>query len=122
MKKYFVSSQKTKAPLSGACQVGDFVYLSGQIHVDKNLNLIGDSVQERFKVIMERVEEILLEAGLKIKDIVRVQIYLTNLDELKELNEVYQDYFSHPMPARTAVEVSRLPLGASLEIDFLASK
>lgn len=72
---------------------------------------------------MKRVENILHEAKLTSADIIRVQLYLTNLEELPALNEIYSQYFNkHPMPVRTAIGVSKLPLGASLEIDVIAAR
>ncbi len=123
MKKYYNSSGKTNAPLSGACEINGIVYLSGQIHTDENWKIIGETVEERFSIIMKKVEEILSEAGLTKNNIIRVQIYLTNISEIKDLNSVYVEYFDiHPMPVRTAIGVTELPLGASLEIDIIASR
>jgi 2-iminobutanoate/2-iminopropanoate deaminase len=123
MKKYYISSEHTGAPLSGACETNGIIYVSGQIHADEHWKLIGTTIQERFHAVMKRIEGILKEANLTSDDIMRVQLYLTNLDELPALNEVYGQYFNkHPMPVRTAIGVSKLPLGASLEIDVIASR
>jgi 2-iminobutanoate/2-iminopropanoate deaminase len=62
------------------------------------------------------------EAGLAVNDIVQIRLYLTDLSELPELNEVYKKYFTHPFPARTAIGVAKLPLGASLEIEAIATR
>jgi 2-iminobutanoate/2-iminopropanoate deaminase len=121
MKKYYRTSESTNAPLSGAVEVGDLVFVSGQIHW-KNGVLVGETIQEKFAQVMKNVADILKEAGLTIDDIVRVHLYLTDLSELKELNEVYMKTFKHPLPARTAVGVMSLPLGASLEMDVIASR
>jgi 2-iminobutanoate/2-iminopropanoate deaminase len=122
MKKVYKSSEETGAPLSGAYEVDGLVFLSGQIHADANLKLSGETIEEKFEVIMSNIKGLLSEAGLTINDIVRVQLYLTELDELPALNKVYANYFKHPFPVRTAVGVSALPLGASLEIDIIATK
>lgn len=121
MKKYYRTSESTNAPLSGAVEVGDLVFVSGQIHWENGV-LVGETVQEKFVQVMKNVMNILKEAGLTIDDIVRVHLYLTDLSELKELNEVYMKTFKHPLPARTAVGVVSLPLGASLEMDVIASR
>lgn len=71
---------------------------------------------------MKNVEDILAEAGLSKENIIRVNLYLTDLSELKELNEVYMKTFEHPLPDRTAVGVVSSPLGANLEMDVLATK
>lgn len=121
MKKFYRTSESTNAPLSGAVEVGDLVFVSGQIHWENGV-LVGENIQEKFVQVMKNITDILKEAGLTIDDIVRVHLYLTDLSELKELNEVYMKTFKHPLPARTAVGVVSLPLGASLEMDVIASR
>ena len=98
------------------------MFVSGQIHADDELNLIGETIEERFAAVMRGVENVLSEAGLTASDIVHARLYLTDLNELPALNEAYKQYFKHPLPARAAMEVSRLPLGASLEIEVIAAK
>lgn len=121
MKKFYRTSESTNAPLSGAVEVGDLVFVSGQIHME-NGKLVGETIQEKFNQVMKNVEDILIDAGLNKEDIVRVHLYLTDLSELKELNEVYMKTFKHPLPVRTAVGVVSLPLGASLEMDVIAKR
>ena len=122
MKKVYMSSEISGAPLSGAVEVGDLVFVSGQIHADENWKLVGSTIKERFDAAIKRIEKILNEAGLKLADVIRVHLYLTDLGELPALNKVYGNYFSHPLPARTAVGVQSLPLGATLEIDVIAAR
>ncbi len=122
MKKVYLSSETSGAPLSGAVEVGDLVFVSGQIHADENWKLIGTTIEEKFDATIKRIEKILSEANLKLADVIRVHLYLTNLAELPALNKVYGNYFSHPLPARTAVGVQSLPLGATLEIDIVAAR
>ena len=122
MKKYYQSSEVSNAPLSGAVEVGDLVFVSGQIHADQDWNVIGKTIEERFSITMSRIESILAEAKIMPSNIIRVHLYLTDLAELPALNIVYNNYFKHPMPTRTAVGVQSLPLGATLEIDVIASR
>lgn len=122
MKKVYLSSETLGAPTSGAVEVGGLVFVSGQIHADESWKVIGETIEERFDIAIKRVEKILGEAGLTLTDVVRVHLYLTNLAELPALNKVYGNYFSHPLPARTAIGVQSLPLGASLEIDVVAAR
>ena len=122
MKKVYGSSETSGAPLSSAWEVDGLVIVSGQIHADEDWNLIGESIEERFMATMKRIEGILVEAGLDKKDIIQIRIYLTDISELPALNEVYKTYFEHPFPARTALGVSALPLGATLEIEAVAAK
>jgi len=97
------------------------VFVSGQIHL-KEGKLVGETIEERFEVAMDNVAKVLTEAGVGLNEVVKVQLYLTNLGELPALNEVYGDYFGQPLPARTAVGVAALPLGASLEIEVVAAR
>ncbi len=122
MKKPFGSSENSTAPLSSAWEAHGLLFVSGQIHTDKDWKLIGESVEERFHATMKRIESILVEAGLGIGHIIHVRLYLIDLKELPALNEVYKKYFQHPLPARTALGVSNLPLGASLEIEIVAAR
>lgn len=122
MKKVYKSSEKNNAPLSGAIEVNGLIFVSGQIHVNSDMQLVGNTIAEKLKFTITNVENILKESGLGLVNVVNVKLYLTDLTELKELNEAYGKYFDHPMPTRTAVEVSKLPLGASLEMDLIASR
>ena len=120
MKKAHISSETTGAPLSGAYEANNFVFVSGQIHINSSKQLEGSTIEEKFDVVISNVKKILNEAGLSLNDIIRVHLYLTDLKELPTLNKVYLNYFQHPLPARTAVGVSSLPLGADLEMDVIA--
>lgn len=122
MKKPYGSSELSTAPLSSAWEAGGLVFVSGQVHADKDWKLVGESINERFNATMNRIVNILIEAGLGVGHIVHVRMYLTDIAELPALNEIYKSYFKHPMPARTTVGVSALPLGASLEIEVIASR
>lgn len=120
MKKAYISSETTGAPLSAAYEVNGIVFVSGQIHMNAAKELEGNTIEEKLAVTMSNIKRILGETGLQLEDVVRVQLYLTDLDELPALNKAYMDYFQHPLPARTAIGVVKLPLGASLEIDVVA--
>jgi len=122
MKKVYGSSESSTALLSAAWEVNGLVFVSGQIHADKEWNLLGSTIEERFRAAMSNVERILAEAGLTVADIVHLRLFLTDLGELPALNEIYKNYFKHPLPARTAVGVARLPLGATLEIEAIAAR
>lgn len=99
-----------------------FVFVSGQVHIDDNLQLIGDTTEERVEVIMRRIETILKAAGATLDDIVKVVIYVTDMSVMPDLNKVYPTYFKAPLPVREAVCVSALPLGASIEFSVIAEQ
>jgi 2-iminobutanoate/2-iminopropanoate deaminase len=110
------------APLSGAYEVNGLVFVSGQVHADTEWKLHGETIEERLEITLGNIRRILGEAGLSLENIVHVRIYLTDIKELPALNAAYKTYFPHPMPARTAMAVAALPLGASLEIEVIAAR
>lgn len=118
--KAYKSSESTNAPLSGATEANNLVFVSGQVHINSEMKLVGNTIEEKFDSTIKNVESILTEAGLTLSDVVRVTLYLTDLSELPDLNKAYTKYFQHPLPARTALGVTTLPLGASLEMDVIA--
>ena len=122
MKQVYISSEHSNTPLSGAYEVNGLVFISGQIHADAEWKLHGETATEKFEIVMNNVQKVLKEVGLELKDVVHVRIYVTDIKELPEINGVYKEYFSHPMPARTAIGVTALPLGASIEIEVVASR
>ena len=79
-----------------------------------------DGLVKKLDAVISNVKKLLEEANLTLDDVMRVSLYLTDLTQLPALNKAYLTYFKHPLPARTAVGVSALPLGASLEIDVVA--
>lgn len=121
MKKVYLPSGEAGAPLSGAYEVNGLVFVSGQVHMH-NGQLIGNTIEEKLSVIIANIQDILNEAGLGLNDIIKVTLYLTDMSQLPALNKVYINYFQHPLPARTAVGVSSLPLGAGLEMEVVASR
>jgi 2-iminobutanoate/2-iminopropanoate deaminase len=122
MKKVHFSSETLNAPLSGAYEVNGLVFLSGQVHADAEWKLHGETIEEKFGVAMDNVKRILSEAGLGLEDVVHVRIYVTDIKELPALNTAYKMLFPHPMPARTAIAVASLPLGANVEVEVIAAR
>lgn len=90
--------------------------------MDASGQLVGNSIEEKLDTIISNVKKLLGEASLTLDDVIRVHLYLTDLSQLPALNKVYVNYFKYPLPARTAVGVSTLPLGASLEMDVIAAR
>lgn len=122
MKKIYLSSSVIGAPLSGAIEINGTVFVSGQVHSNAEWKLHGDTIEERFDIVISNIRNILREASLTLEDIVFVRIYVTDIKEMPALNAIYKKHFFDPLPARTAVAVSALPLGASLEIEVIASR
>jgi 2-iminobutanoate/2-iminopropanoate deaminase len=97
-----------------------FIFVSGQVHCDAELNLVGDTTEEKVAQIMKNIQTILKAADADLDDIVKVVIYVTDMALMPDLNKVYPTYFKEPYPVREAVCVKALPLGASIEISVIA--
>jgi len=108
-------------PYSQAVKYENLIFLSGQIAIDpKTSELIGKDAAEQTKVIMENIKAILEEAGLNFNHVIKTTIYLKDLNDFAKVNEVYGQYFTEHKPARSTVEVSRLPKDALVEIEMIA--
>lgn len=111
-----------RGPYSPAVRAGDFIYVSGQIPVDPvtNQTVLGDIRQET-RQVLSNIERILDGCGATRNDVVKCQVYLTDVGEFAAMNEVYQEFFGESKPARTTIGVAALPLkGAKIEIDAIA--
>ncbi|WP_028784727.1 RidA family protein [Thalassobacillus devorans] len=110
-------------PYSQAVDVGDVIYISGQIPLDPSTQeFVSDNVKEQAEQVMKNLGGILEEAGLDYSHIAKANIYLDSMDDFAVVNDVYASFLSEPYPARAAVEVSKLPKGAKVEIEAIAVK
>lgn len=109
-------------PFSQAIVEGGMVYVSGQGPVDlKTDEIVSDDPKEQTARTLQNVGAILEAAGSSLDDVVRTAVYLTDMDDYDAVNRIYEDFMSEPYPARTAVEVSRLPIDIAVELDVIAS-
>lgn len=122
MSQAFLSSEVTRRAYSGAQEARGFVFVSCQCPVGEDGALIGDTLEARFERLMQKVISVLDVAGLALQDVVKVQLFLTDMAELPALNKFYERYFVHPFPARTTLGVSALPFGASMAMDVVAAR
>ena len=109
------------APYSQAIRVGDLVFVSGQLALrpgEKELS--GGSIQDQTEQIFANLAAILEEAGSGLDKLVKTTVFLQNLDDFAGMNEVYAAHVGDRPPARSTVEVARLPSGALVEIDAVA--
>lgn len=117
--------QTDKAPqaigtYSQAVKVGDTVYFSGQIGLDPNtMCLISDDFSQQAAQVFTNLREVCIAAGGNLSDIVKLTIYLTDLTDFDALNDIMSHYMTAPYPARAAIQVSRLPKDANIEIDAI---
>ncbi|AWR98279.1 deaminase [Acidianus sulfidivorans JP7] len=121
--KEVVFSDKAPAPIgpySQAIKVGNLIFISGQIPLDSNNNIVGNDIQTQTKQVMENIKSILEAANSKIDNIVMSFVFLKNMNDFAKFNEVYSKYFNEKPPARVTVEVSKLPKDVLIEISVIA--
>ena len=110
-------------PYSQAIDLGDLVFLSGQIPLDvKTGKFVGEDIQSQTRQVMENIQHVIKEAGLEMSNIVKTTILLQSMDDFAVVNDIYGGYFSQPFPARATFEVSKLPMGALVEIESIAKR
>lgn len=110
-------------PYSQAIQAGNMLFISGQIAIDQgNGRFVKDNIKDETKQVMKNIEHILSAAGLDFTHVVKSTIFLKNMGDFPQVNEVYGSYFPDQPPARETVEVSKLPKEANVEISCIAVK
>jgi reactive intermediate/imine deaminase len=102
---------------SQAVRVDDTVYLSGQIGLDPNTMLLVEGIEAQVNRVFQNLRAVASAAGGSLNDVVKLNIYLTDLAHFAKVNEVMATYFHQPFPARAAVGVASLPRGALVEAD-----
>ena len=109
------------APYNQAIKVGDLVFVAGQLALKPgHTEMAGDSIAEQTEQVLANLRAILEEAGSGLDRLVKTTVFLTNLDDFQGMNEVYAKHVGDRPPARSTVEVSRLPSGALVEIEAIA--
>ncbi len=113
---------KALGPYSQAVKSGDFLFISGQLPIDPATGkLIEGDIQAMAKRIIQNIEAILKSAGTSLENVVRTDVFMTDLKQFGAMNEEYARAFKGPVPpARQTIQVAALPLGASLEISCIA--
>ena len=107
-------------PYSQAIKANGFIYTAGQIPLDPATgNLVSGDVAQQAKRVLENLKAIVEAAGSSLDKTVKATVYLKDMNDFAAMNEVYGQYFSNNPPARSTVEVSRLPKDARIEIDLV---
>lgn len=109
-------------PYSQGVIVGDFVYTSGQIPLNPVTGELLTDIKLATKQSMENIKAILEEAGTSLNNVVKTSIFLKDLNDFEAVNEVYGTYFIENKPARSCVQVAKLPKDAVIEIEAIAVK
>ena len=108
-------------PYSQAIRAGNLLFVSGQVPIDPATGaLVDGDIRAQTRRVLDNIGEILRAAGASYDAVVRATVFLADLGDFAAMNEVYATYFPPPPPARSTVEVSRLPRDARIEIDVIA--
>jgi len=107
-------------PYSQAIIVNDFVFCAGQIGINPETGNLADGMENQIRQIMENIKAVLKAAGSDFSHIVKTTIFMTNINDFPIANKIYGEYFTEHKPARSTVEVSKLPKDALVEIEVIA--
>ncbi len=108
-------------PYSQAIKAGGMVFCSGQIPIDPATGeFVSDVVSEQTEQVLKNLSEVLNAAGTSLDGVVKTTVFLADMNDFAEMNEVYGRYFSDNKPARATVQAARLPRDAKVEIDCIA--
>ena len=108
-------------PYSQAIRTGDTVYVSGQGPADPDSREVEvETVRNETAQTLENISAILEAAGTSLDNVVKANVYLQNMDNYDDINDVYAEYMTEPFPARAAVEVAALPIEIAVEIEVVA--
>ena len=121
-----IQTQKAPAavgPYSQAIEVNGLIFTSGQLPIiPESGELINDDIKKATARSLENIKEILQESGSSLDKVVKVNIFLKDMNDFSSVNEVYSKYFTTNKPARSCVEVSKLPKDGIIEIEAVAEK
>ena len=124
MEKKIINTKNAPAPIgpyNQAIYINGTLYISGQICIDPSTgNLKNRDIQEETHQSMQNLKSILAEAGMSFDNVVKTTIFITDMNQFSEINEIYGKYFSGDFPARETVQVSALPKFTNVEISMVA--
>lgn len=124
MKKSIINTEKAPAaigPYSQGVKVGNLVFTSGQLPVNSATGeLVKGDVQKEARQCLENLKAVLEEAGSSLDDAIKITVFIKDMDQFGKINEVYAEFFPQDKPARSCVEVARLPKDVNVEIEGVA--
>ena len=124
MSKQIIATDKAPAavgPYSQAVRVGDLIYSAGQLGLmPETRQLAGPDIESQTRQALENVKAVVEAAGSCLKHVVKTTVFLQDIQEWPKMNAIYAEYFPEEAPARSAVQVAALPMGARMEIEVVA--
>lgn len=124
MQKEIISTSKAPSaigPYSQGIKIGEMVFTSGQIPVNPATGEVVTEIKAATRQSLENVKAVLEEAGSSLEKVVKVVVFIKDMNDFGPMNEVYAEYFKENPPARSCVEVARLPKDAPIEIEAIAT-
>lgn len=126
MEKKVIRTDNAPAPIgpyNQAIQYGDMVFVSGQIAINPATgDLVQDDIQTETRMVMQNLEAVLAAAGMDFSNVIKSTIFLMDMGQFAQVNEVYGNYFKENPPARETVQVAGLPKGVNVEISVVAGR
>src|SRR5690606_18152583 len=107
-------------PYSQAIQAGPFLFASGQIPLDVYGNIVEGGIEEQTHQVFRNIAAILEEAGVGFNQVVKATVFIKDMNQFAKVNDIYAHYFGEHKPARSTVEVARLPKDVDVEIEVIA--
>ena len=101
---------------------GNFLFASGQIPVNPATGEIPEGIEAQAEQVLTNVKNLLAAAGASMEQVVKTTVFIQNMDDFGKVNEIYAKYFEGACPARSCVEVSKLPKGVLMEMEAIAAK
>jgi reactive intermediate/imine deaminase len=116
------SAPKALGTYSQAIDTGNTIYLSGQVPLDPNTMELVEGDEEQIRQVFKNIQAVCNAAGVSLDDIVKLNVYLSDLSVFAKVNEVMNELFSEPYPARAAIQVAKLPLDSLIEVEGIIVK
>ena len=122
MKKFLYSEKAPEpiGPYSQAISFDKLIFTSGQIPIDGGGSIKSDDIKEQAKAVIENLKYVLEDNGSSLDNVLKTTVYLSNMNDFALMNEVYSQFFEKSVPARSTVEVARLPKDVKVEIEAIA--
>jgi 2-iminobutanoate/2-iminopropanoate deaminase len=124
MRKEIVRTDRAPAaigPYSQAVKMGEMIFVSGQIPIDPATgDIVNGDIKVQTRQVLTHLKSVLEAAGSSMAKVVKTTVFITNMDDFAQVNEIYAEFFTTQPPARACVEVSRLPKNVSVEIEAIA--
>ena len=109
-------------PYCAAIKVGNMIFTSGQIPVNPEDGSMSSDIKEQTRQSLNNIKGILSEEGYTLSDVVKTTVFITDMSQFADINQVYGEMFGEHKPARSCVQVAKLPKGAGIEIEVIATK